>query len=300
LAAQIEGWQKRLAHAEGQLAKCQKVLIKHRERLEKQQRILEAQQVWQARLQADNRGNPDPPPYVEARMDAGFASGENLTWLLEMGYCPNTKAMNSRTTAALRSRLTPQTSWVRVGDNAEMTACGDHFLHGCPFPLAVALERFKVAGEYKHATLIHYRDDGASPTLPAWFQHYNERQTIEAGNREMKGTFFVQHLMSRSLAGIRLQVLFTGLAANIVRWCRPWLKSCTKDLTPKWRRTLQSPKHLVRVAANTAALVHNTNSGITLQFTPESPFPGVTLSLTGITAVQLALGFNRPRRIEPG
>ena len=300
LAAQIEDWQKRLARVEAQVAKCQKVSIKHRGRLEKQQRILEEQRGWQARLEADNRANPDPPPYVETRMDAGFASGENLTWLLEMGYCPNTKAMNSRTTAALRSRLTPQTSWVRVGDNAEMTACGDHFLHGCPFPLAVALERFKVAGEYKHATLIHYRDDGVSPTLHAWFQHYNERQTIEAGNKEMKGTFFVQHLMSRSLAGIRLQVLFTGLAANVVRWCRPWLKSCTTDLTPKWCRTLQSPKHLVRVAANTAALVHNTNSGITLQFAPESPFPGVTLSLTGIPAVQLALGFNRPRRIEPG
>jgi len=64
--------------------------------------------------------------------------------------------------------------------------------------------------------LIHYREDGIFPTLPAWFQHYNERQTIEAGNKEMKGTFFVQHLMSRSPAGIRLQVLFTGLAANAV------------------------------------------------------------------------------------
>jgi hypothetical protein len=37
----------------------------------------------------------------------------------------------------------------------------------------------------------------------------------------MNGTFFVQHLMSRSPAGIRLQVLFTGLAANVVRWCQP-------------------------------------------------------------------------------
>jgi hypothetical protein len=300
LAAQIEGWQKRLPRVEAQLAKCQKVSIKHRGQLEKQQCILEEQQAWQARLEADNRTNPDPPPHVETRMDAGFASGENLTWLLEMGYCLNTKAMNSRTTAALRTRLTPQTRWVRVGDNAEMTACGDHFLHGCPSPLTVALERFKVAGEYKYATLIHYRDDAVSPTLAGWFHHYNERQTIEAGNKEMKGTFFVQHLMSRSLTGIRLQVLFTGLAANVVRWCRPWLRSCTADLTPKWRRTLQSPKHLVRVAANTAALVHKTNSGITLQFAPESPFPGVTLSLTGIHAFQLALGFNRPRRIESG
>jgi len=26
-------------------------------------------------LEADNRSNPEPPPYVEARMDAGFVSG---------------------------------------------------------------------------------------------------------------------------------------------------------------------------------------------------------------------------------
>jgi hypothetical protein len=300
LSAQSEGWQARLPRLEAQLAKCQQVLRKHQERLQQQQAILETQQAWQAKLEADNRANPDPAPYVEVRMDAGFASGENLTWALEMGYCPNTKAMSSRTTDAVRASLPAQARWLRVGDNAEMIACGDHVLHGCPFPLPIALERFKVGQEYKYATLIHYRDDGLSPSLPSWFRHYNGRQTIEAGNKEMKGTFFVQHLMSRSLAGIRLQVLFTGLAANVVRWCRPWLKTCTAEPTPKWRRTLQSPKHLVRVAANTAALVHYSAFGMALQFAPESPFPGVILLLRGIPATQLALGFNRPCRIESG
>ena len=300
LSAQIEGWQARLPRLEAQLAKYQQVVRKHQERLQQQQAVLETQQAWQAKLEADNRANPDPPPYVEARMDAGFTSGENLTWVLEMGYCPNTKAPNSRTTEALRASLPAQACWVRVGDNAEMIACGEHVLHGCPFPLPMALERFKVNKEYKYATLIHYRDDGASPSLPSWFRHYNERQTIEAGNKEMKGTFFVQHLMSRSLAGIRLQVLFTGLAANVVRWCRPWLNTCTAEPTPKWRRTLQSPKQLVRVAANTAALVHYADVGTALQFAPESPFPGVILLLRGIPATQLALGFNRPCSIESG
>ena len=300
LTAQIEGWQERMPRVETQLARCQEVLSKHQEQLHKQDRILREQQAWQAKLKADNRTNPDPPRYVEARMDAGFASGENLTWLLEMGYCPNTKAMNNRTTAALRARLTPQTSWVRVGKNAEMTACGKHLLHGCPFPLTVALERFKVNEEYKYATLICYRDDGVSLSLRSWFHRYNGRQTIEAGNKEMKGTFFVQHLMSRSLAGIRLQVLFTGLAANVVRWCRPWLKTCTADPTPKWWRTLNSPKHLVRVAANTAAMVQQTDCGVALQFAPESPFAGVILLLKGIPALQLAFGFNRPLTIGSG
>jgi hypothetical protein len=300
LEAQVVGWRKRLPRLEGQITQAEQVEAKHQRRLTEQENGRVQLQAWLTRLEADNRTNPDPPPYVEARMDAGFVSGENLTWLLDLGYCPNTKAPNDRTTTALKARLSDQSHWVRVGDNAEMTAWGDYFLHGCRVPVTVALERFKVGQTYKYATLLHYRDDGRFPTLPAWFQHYNERQTIEAGNKEMKGTFFVQHLMSRSWAGIRLQVLFTGLAANVVRWCIPWLTTCVSTLTPKWRHTLDSPKQLVRVAANAAAMVQQTTFGTTLQFAAEGPLPGVILFLKGVPAFQLALGFNQPFKIESG
>lgn len=300
LQAQIVGWEKRQPRVEAELIQCQQVLFKHEAQLAKQEHRLKALQAWKTQLEADNLSNPDPPLVIEARMDAGFASSENLTWLLEMGYSINTKALNNRITAALRARVSPQTRWVRVGDNAEMTAWGDYHLHGCPFPLTVALERFKVKGKYKYATLILYRDDGLYPTLPVWFEQYNARQTIEAGNKELKGTFFVQHLMSRSLAGIRIQVLFTGLAANAVRWCQPWLQTCTTIPSPHWLRTLTSPKHLIRVAANTTALVQRSRSGLALQFAPDSPFPGVTLLLHGVPAFQLAFNFNRPFKIEPG
>ena len=239
LKAQVASWRKRLPRLATHILQAEQVLAKHQTRLTEQAGELARLQAWLTQLETDNQTNPAPPPYVEARMDAGFVSGENLTWLLEMGYCLNTKAPNDRTTAALRARLSQPSRWVRVGDNAEMTAWGNYFLHGCPFPLTVALERFKVGRTYKYATLIHYGDDGVCPTLPAWFQHYNERQTIEAGNKEMKGAFFVQHLMSRSPAGIRLQVLFTGLAANAVRWCVPWLKSCASEATPKLTSALK-------------------------------------------------------------
>jgi hypothetical protein len=295
---QVAGWQRRLPRVETQLAQAQRMLTQHQARLLEQQAGLTQLRAWLAQLQADNQTNPDPPLYVEVRMDAGFASGENLTWLLEMGYCPNTKAPNGQTTTALRARLTPQARWVRVGDNAEMTALGEGYVHDCPYPLTIALERFKVGHEFKYATLVHYRDDGVFPTLPAWFQHYNHRQTIEAGNKEMKGTFFVQHLMSRSAAGIQLQVLFTGLAANVIRWCVPWLKSCVPEPTPMFARVLDSPKHLVQVAANSAALVQQTRFGTALRFALDSPFPGVLLLLKGVPAFQLAFGFNQPCKID--
>jgi hypothetical protein len=294
LTAQLAGWRKRLPRLATQIRQAEQVLIKHQTRLSEQESQLARLQAWFRQLETDNQTNPDPPPYVEARMDAGFVSGENLTWLLEMGYCLNTKAPNDRTTTALRARCSSRARWTRVGDNAEMIAWGKYCLHGCPFPLTVALERFKIGRTYKYATLIQYRDDGVCPTLPAWFHHYNERQTIEAGNKEMKGTFFVQHLMSRSPAGVRLQVLFTGLAANAVRWCVPWLKSCAAETTPKLAHALESPKHLVRVAANAAATVQQSDSGTALQFAPDGPLPGVTLFLKGVRAFQLALGFNQP------
>jgi hypothetical protein len=120
LAAQQQGWQKRQPRLAAQIARCQQVLINHQARLAEQKRALAELQAWQAQLVADNQTNPDPPAYVEARMDAGFVSGENLTWLLEMGYCPNTKAPNDRTTTALRKQLSPETQWVSVGSNAEM------------------------------------------------------------------------------------------------------------------------------------------------------------------------------------
>lgn len=300
LQVQRNSWLKRQPRLVAQITQCQQVLAKHQTQVREQETVLTELGHWQAQLEAENRNNPEPPPYVEARMDAGFVSGDNLTWLLEMGYCPNTKAPNDRTTTALRAQLSAETRWIPVGANADMVAWDNYYLHGCPFPLTVALERFKVGAAFKYATLIHYRDDGSFPTLPVWFRHYNQRQSIEAGNKELKGTFFVQHLMSRSPAGIRLQVLFTGLAANAVRWCGPWLKACAAQVTPPLLRALNSPKHLVHVAANAAALVQHQLSGTALQFAPDSAFPGVTLFLKGVPAFQLAFGFNQPFKIASG
>ncbi len=293
LQAQVASWQKRLPRLVKQLAQAQQVLTTHQARLAEQETELAALRVWQAQLSADNEANPNPPE-IAVRIDAGFASGENLTWLLEMGYAPNTKAPNGQTTTALRAQLPRGASWEKVGDNAEMVLVGERPLHGCPYPLMVALEPFKIGHTFKYATLVRV---GAAPALPDWFAQYNARQSIEAGNKEFKGTFFVQHLMSRSVAGIRLQVLFTGLAANVVRWAQPWLASCAADPTPTVRRTLDSPKALVRIAANATALVQQTHAGTTVLFGPRSALPGAAFALRGVPAIQLPLGFQRPFKI---
>jgi hypothetical protein len=294
LQKQVAGWHKRQPRLAKQIVLAQRVLAEHRARLIEQEIQLAELRTWQAQLMADNQANPDPPSHIEARMDAGFASGENLTWLVEMGYWPDTKAPNGRTTTVLRAQLPGTAAWQLVGDNAEMVLIGEHGLYGCPYPLSLAVERFKIGHSYKYATLVRY---GPAPKLPAWFAHYNARQTIEAGNKEMKATFHVQHLMSHSAAGIRLQVAFTGLAANVVRWCRPWLQNCAAEPTPTVIRMLKSTKQLIRVAANSAALVQQTSAGLGLQFAPASALPGAIFCLRGVNAFQLPLAFHQPYKI---
>jgi hypothetical protein len=291
LAQQSQGWQTRLPRLEQQQARAERVIAEHQAQLHQLTPVLLHLQTWLSTLEADNRTNLDPL-LCEVRVDSGFSSGANLTWLIEMGYHVNTKAMSGLTSAALRKTLSADALWTRVGANAEMILCQQSSVHDCPYPLQLALERFKLGDTYQYATLLQFRDNGSTLALPEWFVSYNGRQLIEAGNKELKsGVFQVQHLMSRSSAGIRLQVMFAGLAANAVHWCMPWLRTCTSQPTAKLTRTLHSPKHMVRVAANSAALVQQTSAGTALQFAPTSALPGAILILKGVPAFQLPLGF---------
>lgn len=297
LRAHVQKWQHRLPRLAQQLATCERVLARHHATLIQLRAERTALQQWLTQLEADNRTNPDPPT-CRVRMDSGFGSGANLAWLIEMGYEVDTKALGDKTTQALRTRVTESTAWTRVGDNAEMIAWSDYPLHACPYPLTVGLERFKAGSQYEYATLVRFRRRGEPPALAAWFAEYNRRQLIEAGNKELKsGIFHVQHVMSHALPGIQIQVLFAGLAANSVRWSLPWLQTCVAEVTPKVQQTLSSPKHLVRVAANSPALVQQTLTGTALQFAPSSALPGVMLFLKGVPAFQLPLGFHEPFKI---
>jgi hypothetical protein len=122
----------------------------------------------------------------------------------------------------------------------------------------------------------------------------------------MKRTFHVQHLtpappqvrVSRSPAGIRLQVLLTGLAAHVVRWCRPWLTDRAAEPSPRLKNTLRGPNQLVRVAANSPALVQRTSAGLAVRFAPVSALPDAILFLQGVRAFQLPLRFHDPYKIS--
>jgi hypothetical protein len=290
----LAAWQTRLPRLARQVSDCKRAIAHHETYLDELTARVTALKAWRTLLEADNQANPDPPG-CEVRMDRGFSSDQQITWLIEMGYQVNTKAPSDKTTKALRKRVTAKTHWTRVGANAEMAAPVKYQLNDCPYPLRASLERFQVGQRDRDATLLQFRDVGAPPPLTDWFQSYNGRQTIEAGNKESKtGVCHVQHLMTRSPYGIQLQVLFTGLAANAVRWAMPWLHTCADTTTAKFDQTLQSPKHLVRIAANVSALVQQTAQGTALQFALGSARPGVVLFLKGVPAFQLPLELQMP------
>jgi len=298
LRKQVAGWYRQLGHAQQRVARLNTVM-QHQE--QRWQQALAVQQGELQRLQeryarfCQENARQAHPPRCKMRTDAGFVSGENLTELIELGYDVETKSGNPAVLAALRSRVTAETVWTPVGKNAEMVAWTDYHSNTCPYPLIVGLERFHTPQGELHAVLLRYQDE--VPTtgfeLVQWFHDYNGRQTIEAGNKEEKTTFKVQHLMSHSPAGIEIQALLTVFAANFVRWADHWVRERVEHPTKRFETALSSPKRLVRVAANSPATVEHAAGREAVRFSPLSCFGGVVIRLSNAPGYQLPLPFVR-------
>ena len=113
--------------------------------------------------------------------------------------------------------------------------------------------------------------------------------TIEAGIKEGKNVFQMQHLKVRSPAGLVIQEEGAAFAANFVRWAAAWLcESCSPAPAP-FNQSPPNVKQLVRIAANTSAWVIWQPDGCLLRFTELSAFAGVELSIRDCVSFQLAL-----------
>jgi hypothetical protein len=260
--------------------KVEQAVASHRARLDQLEAERTELKAHLARLKADNESNPDPVPVI-LRLDAGFGTGPNLAWLIEMGYIIYTKAFNAQVAAKLRDQVQPGDRWTRVGKNADMVAWQEQYINGCPYPLTMALERFHTPEKQKHSALIVYRDDGQQFTLPAWFHFYNGRQTIEAGIKETNVVFKMHPLKMRSRGGIALQEQFVLFAANFVRFATVWLRERVSRSSPKFDEALTRVKALVRVGANTSAWVVGQHADLLVKFDDTGAYPGVELQLPG-------------------
>ena len=246
---------------------------------------LEKEQVLQARLERFEHENGDNPNPVEIcfRIDAGFGTYDNIALLIEMGYEIYTKLHNHKAVQALQKMLGPDTSWTRVGKNAEMVAWSDLKLERCPYPLQVALERFQVGNDkLKHSALAYFGNAPVTQDLPAWFTTYNGRQTIEAGIKETKQVFYLHRLKVSSEPAIFLQEAMTFFAANFIRWATLWITQHAQPEPDCLPIQTMGIKRQVQVAAHASANVIQNTDGMLLMFSPASALAGKSLHFQAV------------------
>jgi hypothetical protein len=271
---------KRLRSREKARQEAQRRLDKTTTRCREQQAELTLLTQRLTRFEQDNAANPEPVE-AEFRLDAGFGTYENLALLIEMGYEAYTKPHSHRVVAYLRQQVNDQTAWLRVGANAELVAWRELQLKGCPYPLDVALERFYTGKTLKHSALFHFGSAPVTENLPAWFEHYNGRQTIEAGIKESKQVFYLHHIKVRSEPAIYLQECFVTFAANFIRWASHWLAAQALPAANSLNVRKLGVKRQVQVAAHVSAQVIRSSEGRLLKFSEHSAFAGQVLRLPG-------------------
>jgi hypothetical protein len=283
----LDSAQKREQRAWRDLQKLQRRRRRQQAELDKQQerQIILDERI--AYLETDNQNTPNPVDIV-LRIDAGFSTGPNMAWLIEMGYIVLTKAHNGATANSLKGTVPAQTEWTRVGRNAEAVYLGDYQHNDCPYPLQAMLVRYYLPDELRHTVLFYYGDT-PPPSLPAWFAGYNARQTIEAGIKEGKGVFTLKRHLVRSPFGMQIQEQFALFAANFVRWAATWVKDCLREANGRFITALDQVKTLVKTVSRARARWVRNVHGHILIFNEKGPFAGTILCLSGEVAVQLTL-----------
>ena len=264
--------------AEQRLAKTQK-------QLQDEHTALATLKERLQRFERDNTLNLEPIE-AEFRLDAGFGTYEDVALLIEMGYEVYTKLQNWKVLASLRKQVTAEAAWAWVGTQASMFAWEDRTLESFCYSLDVGLERFTDGERVKYCALLHAGPTAVTQDLPAWFDFYSARQTIEAGIKESKQTFQLRRLKVRSEIAIRLQENFVLFAANFIRWANAWLAAGNGD--EELNVADLGIKELVQVGAHTSAQVVRNSEGKLLRFSEQSVFAGKALKLSSF-AYQLPL-----------
>jgi hypothetical protein len=278
----LQACQRRLKSRADKVGQAQQRLEKTQARLAAHQANVDRLQQRLERFEQENAANPNPSE-MEFRLDAGFGSYENVALLVELGYEVYTKPHNHKVVDYLRRQTDDETVWTRVGANAEMTAWQDFQLAHCAYPLNIALERFYTGSKLKHSALFHFGRDPVTENLTAWFDHYNGRQTIEAGIKEAKQVFYLHRIKVRSEPAIYLQEAFVMFAANFIRWAAHWMLTQAEPVENALAIEKLGIKRQVQVGAHVSARVVRNSEGMLLMFSPHSAFAGKVLALKPVT-----------------
>jgi hypothetical protein len=273
---QKETWERQLGAALEQEGQARRALCHHQRHLAALSVERDALLNHLARLEVDNAANPNP---VRMRwlLDGGFGDAANVTYLVELGYDLYTIAHNGKSTQVLLKEVPAAAQWVQAGSRTQALDMKRSELGDCPYPVRLTLLRWSLAEEFKYSTLISFSDAEALPTEDL-FPAYHERQDVEAGIKQGKGTFSFSKLRVRSSAGIRLLGQFALVFwPNFVRWAADWLADQVRDEQGRFKPVLEQVRTQVRIAANTPAVLLTNASGQLLEFDADGPYAGVQI-----------------------
>ena len=244
-------------------------------------------------LAADNAANSNPRRIV-LRLDGGFGDAAHLAWLYEQGYDFVARPHSYRVGESLRGE--EGLRWEKVSKNGFIAESQRTSLGKSPYPVRLfACRQWRGEEQPERWSALvtnpELRPDAWPVRRVGTF--YNERQAIEAGIKEGKGLFASRHLPTRRHAGIALYQDLVLLAQNLVRWFRTLLGHTWVGAA--------GVKELVRIGANSRAMMIIRGPGALLHFADDSPWRGLRLRLGQHVAYQLWFPFLEDRALAtPG
>jgi hypothetical protein len=273
-------WERQLGSALEQETRARQVLDQHQQYLDTLLAERNKLLSWLAKLEVDNATHPNPVR-IRWLLDGGFGDVSNVMYLIEMGYDVYVIGHGGSTTQSLLKDVPADATWHQAGVRTQALDVERQQLGQCPYPVRLTLLRWQVKDEFQYATLISFSDAEALPTADL-FPTYHQRQDVEAGIKQGKGTFSFTKLRVRSAAGIRLLGQFALFFwPNFVHWASVWLAGQVQDDAGRFEQVLREVRTQVRIAANTSAVVLTNASGQMLEFARNGPYPGVQIRLDG-------------------
>ncbi len=295
---QRASWQQQLERSRRREEETRAKIGRFQEKIDRLVQEKEKVDAWHAALLADNAANPNPVS-IRILLDGGFSGGEDLAYLIEMGYDLLTVG-KGKSAVALRQEMPPEPTWIEATPHVQLWEGAPAVVGECPYPLRRILQHWHAGEKERDSVFLQYPVASAR-SLEQVFADYHHRQHAEAGIKQGKGVFGSRGLRIRSAAGLELLNQFAFVFwPNFVHWATDWLEPRVRQSNKTFDAALRTIRTQVRVATQTPATLVTMPGSRVLIFSPAGPYPDVHLQLDGVYVYQPHLPLFRCSDSTPG